>query len=417
MRQGQHLFRSTADRGTMTSIRILFVDDEPGVLQALQRSMHAMRGEWATRFASSGAAALVELSKSPADVIVSDMQMPGMDGWALLREVKQCHPQMVRLILSGHADPCSIMRTVGIAHQYLAKPCESAALKAAILQTYSLRQLLSDDRLALLVGRVEMLPSAPKVFQEILTCLQAPTASVADAARIIGRDLAMTANVIKLVNSAFFGSRQPITTASRAVAYLGLDTLGALVLGHSAFKSGVTTGIAGYSLERLWKHSLDAAVAARTIALFEHQSPAVAEIAFLAGILHDIGKVVYATRAAAADAPAASIEEATVQMDAHHAEVGAYLLGLWGFPNSIVEAVAFHHSPSLASGEDLSLSRLVHIADRLVHQPQSEERQEEVAGPVGPGLEPGLLEKLGLAARWPEWLAALRQLDSVKSAA
>jgi putative nucleotidyltransferase with HDIG domain len=396
----------------MTMIHILFVDDEPSVLQAMQRSMHDMRNEWTMRFASSGEAALAELSNSPADVIVSDMRMPGMDGWKLLGEVKKSCPQMVRLILSGHADPCSIMRTVGIAHQYLAKPCESGALKAAILQTYSLRQLLSDDRLALLVGRVDMLPSAPKAFQEILTCLQAPTASLADAARIVGRNLAMTANVIKLVNSAFFGSRQPITTASRAVTYLGLDTLGALVLGHSAFKSGVTTGIAGYSLERLWQHSLDTAVAARTIALFEKQSAAMAENAFLAGMLHDVGKVVFATRAAASDVPAASIDEATVQMDAHHAEVGAYLLGLWGFPNAIVEAVAFHHSPSLASGEGLSLPRLIHIADRLVHQ-----REAGGAGPVGSGLEPGLLEKLGLAARCPEWLVALGQLDTVKSGA
>ena len=396
----------------MTKISILFVDDEPSVLHALQRSMRDMRSEWTTRFVSSGAAALEELSKSSADVIVADIRMPGMDGWELLGEVKKGYPQMVRLILSGYTDPCSIMRTVGIAHQYLAKPCESAALKAAILQTHSLRHLLSDDRLAQLVGRVDLLPSAPTAFQEILTCLQASTASLADAARIIGRDLAMTANVIKLVNSAFFGSRQPITSANRAVAYLGLDTLGALVLGHNAFKSGVTTGIAGFSLERLWQHSLDTAVVARTIALFEHQSAAMAENAFLAGMLHDVGKVVYATRAVAADAPAASIEAATVQMDAHHAEVGAYLLGLWGFPNSIVEAVAFHHSPSFASGEGLSLPRLVHIADRLVHQ-----REVGDAGLAAAGLEPALLEKLGLAARWPEWVIALGQLDTVKSAA
>jgi len=318
---------------------------------------------------------------------------------------------MVRLILSGHADSTSIMRTVGIAHQYLAKPCESATLRAAISQTYSLRKLLSSDRLVQLVGRVDMLPSAPKAFQEILACIQRPTASVADAGEIIGRDIAMTANVIKLVNSAFFGARQPITTARRAVAYLGMDTLAALVLGHSAFKSGIATGIAGFSLERLWQHSLDTATVARTVALLEGQSPALAESAFLAGMLHDVGKVVFATRPGAPDAVAASDEETTRQMDAHHAEVGAYLLGLWGFPNSVIEAVAFHHSPSLA-GEGLSLPALIHIADQLAHQ-----RQAEGSGSTGLGMQPGLLEHLGLEARWPDWLASLGDLDAAKTAA
>jgi putative nucleotidyltransferase with HDIG domain len=388
-------------------IRILFVDDETDVLQGMRRSLREMRNEWNTEFASSGLAALDELAKTPVDVIVSDMRMPGMDGWELLTEVRKLYPQTVRLVLSGHADARSIMRAVGTAHQYLAKPCESAALKAAISQTYLLRGLLSSDRLAQLVGRVDSLPSAPKAFQEILACLRRPTASVAEAAKIIGRDVAMTANVIKMVNSAFFGSRQPVSTADRAVAYLGLDTLGALVLGHGVFKSGVPTGIAGFSLERLWQHSLDVAAAARTVALCEQLSKEKADEAFLGGMLHDVGKVVFATRLAAPDAPAVSVQEASAQMDAHHAEVGAYLLGLWGFPNPIVEAVAFHEAPSQAGGEGLCLPRLIHIADRLAYQRKA--RSPEACARE---LEPALLDKLGLADRWPVWLAKLDSLDS-----
>jgi putative nucleotidyltransferase with HDIG domain len=389
-------------------IRILFVDDEADVLQGMRRTLREMRHEWTMEFATSGAAALEELAKTPADVIVSDMRMPGMDGWELLGEVKKLYPQTVRLVLSGHAEARSIMRAVGTAHQYLAKPCESGTLKAAISQTYRLRDLLSSDRLARLVGRVDTLPSAPKAFQEILACLQGPNASVADAAKIIGRDVAMTANVIKLVNSAFFGMRQPVSTADRAVAYLGLDTLGTLVLGHGVFKSGVTTGIEGFSLERLWQHSYDVAAAARMVALSQKLPPMVDE-AFLGGMLHDVGKVVFATRlAAGSDGPAVSAEDAVAQMEAHHAEVGAYLLGLWGFPNSIVEAVAFHESPSKAMSEGLSLPALLHIADRLVHQ-----RNAQSSAPVRE-LEPGLLDALGLADRWPVWLAELDSPDSAK---
>jgi HD-like signal output (HDOD) protein len=99
-------------------------------------------------------------------------------------------------------------------------------------------------------------------------------------------------------------------------------------------------------------------------------------------------------------------------MKAHHAEVGAYLLGLWGFPNSIVEAVAFHHSPGQTAGDGLRMPALINIADRLVHH-----RSAESPRSAGCGSEPELLEELGLLDHWPEWLAALDSRDVVKTAA
>jgi putative nucleotidyltransferase with HDIG domain len=391
------------------STRIVFVDDELNILQAMGRSFHSMRNEWNMEFLTSGAAALESLARAPADVIVSDMRMPGMDGWQLLAEVKRLYPRTVRLVLSGHADPSSVMLAVGTAQLYLAKPCEAGSLKAAIVQTQMLRQLLSSDRLALLVGEVGMLPSAPTAFQEILVCLQNPAASLTDAAQIIGRDVAMTANIMKLVNSAFFGSRRPITTIDRAVAYLGMDTLGALVLGNSVFQSGVATGIEGFSLEQLWQHSEQTAAAARAIALSENLSAAKADEAFLAGVLHDVGKVVFATKAAVL--PIGTID-IVAQMEAHHAEVGAYLLGLWGFPNSIVEAVAFHHIPNQASEKGFGLSGIVHVADRLVHL-----RNENRSASIDTGLQPEYLASLGLDHCLPKWSAAVDSVDDQKAAA
>jgi putative nucleotidyltransferase with HDIG domain len=299
------------------------------------------------------------------------------------------------------------MRTVGTAQLYLAKPCESEAVKAAIAQTQMLRQLLSSDRLAALVGSVGMLPSAPVAFQDILACLQDPQASLADAARIIGRDVAMTANIMKLVNSAFFGSRRPIVTAERAVAYLGMDTIGALVLSHSVFKGSKATAIAGFNLEQLWQHSLQTGSAARAIASSQGLPAGKADEAFLTGVLHDVGKVVFATRVAESPGGPGACEDVMVQMEAQHAEVGAYLLGLWGFPNPIVEAVAFHHAPSRVSANCLSLAGIVHIADRLVHT-----RCDYSERPIDPELEPGYLDGLGFEDCIPRWSAALDAVDT-----
>jgi HD-like signal output (HDOD) protein len=391
-------------------IRVLFVDDEVRVLQALQRTMHGMRRDWDMEFLPSGAAALDSLAKIPAEVIVSDMRMPGMDGWQLLAEVKKRYPQTVRLILSGHADPGAIMQSVGTAHQYIAKPCDSATLKTAVLQSQTLRNLLSSDALALIVGDVEMLPGYPSACRELSSCLQQPGASLTDAARIIGRDVAMTANIMKLVNSAFFGARQTIAGIDRAVAYLGMDTLGALVLGHGVFRSHASRATESV-LEALWRHSLRTAMVARAVALYERFPRARAEEAFLAGMLHDVGKVVFATRGdVTARSPAASSLELDAEAEAHHAMVGAYLLGLWGFPNHIVEATAQHHTPSRRSDPGFDATVLVHIADRLAHRCNtSTETVQEL------GLEPGLLEGLELVSHLPHWIEATSAMDSEQS--
>jgi putative nucleotidyltransferase with HDIG domain len=216
-----------------------------------------------------------------------------------------------------------------------------------------------------------------------------------------------------LVNSAFFGSRRPITTADRAVAYLGMDTIGSLVLGHSVFRSGVATGIPGFSLEQLWQHSLQTGAAARAIAFSENFSAAKVDEAFLAGVLHDVGKIIFATRAAplANDAAGTGLD-VVAQMEAHHAEVGAYLLGLWGFPNPIVEAVAFHHAPSHSSEKGLGLSGIVHIANRLVHQ-----GSENPLGSIDSALEPQFLEDLQLSDHLPKWSAAVHALGGQQAAA
>jgi putative nucleotidyltransferase with HDIG domain len=394
-------------------IRIVFVDDDVNVLEAMQRTMRLMRHEWSMEFVSSGSEALESLAKAPADVIVTDMCMPGMDGWQLLAEVKTLYPQTVRLVLSGHADPGAIMRLVGTAHQYIAKPGETATLKAAIAQTQLLKRLLSSDRLAALVGSVGTLPSCPKAFQEISACLRQPNASATDAARIIGRDAAMTANLMKLVNSAFFGSRRPILSVERALAYLGLDTVAALALGHSLFQNGGSSPPGGANLESLWQHSLQTAMAARAIALVEKLPTARVEEAFLAGMLHDIGRVVYATLSASRPGqPASSNEDTVEQVNRHHAEVGAYLLGLWGFPSHIVAAVALHHTPIHRADSGFDLTVLINIADRLSHA-----RGAKSLGAVELGIEPGLLESLGLENHLPQWLSALAVLDSEQDAA
>jgi HD-like signal output (HDOD) protein/CheY-like chemotaxis protein len=371
-------------------IRILFVDDEARILDGIRRSMYSMRGEWQMQFASSGADALKALAAEPADVVVSDMRMPGMDGSELLAEVKRLYPGTVRFILSGQAETESIIRATRSAHRYLSKPCDAATLSAAIARAMELRALLDSKHLAAIVGSVDTLPTPPKRYQELLDCLRDPESAIADIVSILRHDVAMTAKIVKLANSGFFGSREPVQTVERAVSFVGMEAIATLVLGQELFDSSNALALPGFDLERLGQHSFQTAAWARAVALHEGFATAVAERAFLAGVLHDIGRLVFATRTPPSDTREREkwLTETLQQMESHHAAVGAYLIGLWGFPESIVEALAWHHVPSKCGETSLGLCGLVHIGDQLAH---------------GRDIEPGYLESIGLAQRCSQW--------------
>lgn len=372
-------------------IRILFVDDEPHVLDGIRRSFYAMRTQWEMRFAASGAEALAELERKPVDVVVADMRMPGMDGGELLEVIRQRYPRTTRFILSGYADRDAIMRVVGTAHQYLSKPCDSAVLKVAIARAEGLGQVLQSERAAELAGRIRSLPSLPGTYQELLGCLRRPDPTIGDVGRVISRDLAMSAVVLKLVNSAFFGPPHPIRSLDRAVAFLGLDTIGSLVLGHGLFRQCESARLAGTDLERLWNHSLATAASARAIAIYEGWERPRADEAFLAGLLHDVGRLVLL------EAPASSPAAGTREDD--HAIIGAHLLGLWGFGHAIAEATAFHHRPSRAADGYKGLSAIVHAADFFAHDDAGDR-------PDPLDLDVGFVRALDADGRWSSWRGA-----------
>jgi HD-like signal output (HDOD) protein/ActR/RegA family two-component response regulator len=396
-------------------LRVLLVDDDTRVLDGLRRSLWGMRAEWQMQFANSGVEALRMLENERADVVVSDMRMPGMDGAELLGAVKSRYPEAVRLILSGQANPELILRANGTAHQYLAKPCDASVLKAAIARSQGLRALLGNEQLAQLVGGVDALPSPPKAYQELLEQLQDPNSSMASVAQLISRDAALTANILKLTNSAFFGSRGPVASVERAVEFIGIDTIAALVLGYGLYGANTPVALPGFDLDALSQHSFETAAWARCVARSERMDPTLVEAAFLAGVLHDVGCAVIALRAApGAAAPSAAapgagetaggdwITASHALIDQYHAQIGAYLLGLWGFSDTVVEAIAWHHTPSRASEQSFGLCGVVHVADCLAH-----ERHDRGSGQPPRSLEPGYLEGLGLSDRYGEWQASL----------
>jgi putative nucleotidyltransferase with HDIG domain len=354
----------------MTLKRILFVDDEVNVLDGLRNVLRKQRREWDMVFAHGAEAALAEFEKAPFDVIVSDMRMPGMDGAQLLQTVKDRYPGTARIVLSGHAEHEAVMRTLPVAHQYLSKPCDEEQLRSVITRTCNLHSLLQDDTIRQVLSHFDALPSAPQVYWEITAAANRPNTSLRDISTIVERDPALVAKVLQLVNSAYFGLAHRLTSIAQAVQYLGLDLIKGLALTDRVF-AGATVKCEYFSVETLQKHSL---LTARVAKKATAGSPKADEV-FAAAIVHDIGKILLASgfpdRFAEAARKAAESGEPLHRVEPEifgttHAEVGAFLLGMWGLPFTIVEAVAYHHRPELVVGGDREVLAAVHLAEALV---------------------------------------------------
>jgi putative nucleotidyltransferase with HDIG domain len=394
--------------------RILFVDDEPKVLQGLQRSLRGMRSEWEMLFAGSGAEALEKMEQTPFDVVITDMRMPGMDGAQLLEQVKKKSPQTVRIVLSGQSDRETILRSVGPTHQYLAKPCDVDELKQKLAHAFALRELLADPRLKEVVCRLETIPSLPTLYEAITNALQSPDASITEVGNIIAQDMGMCMKVLQLVNSAFFGLPGQTSNPRQAAALIGIDNIKALVLSVHVFSQFENT--CGQDLSFLWKHCVATAISAKAIARMQAALRRTVDESFTAGLLHDVGKLVlcsaYKEEAAhiwktGADANGPSLATEQAVLGCTHPAVGAYLLGLWGLPDAIVEAVAWHHQPSEAQPKEFSALIAVHAANYFDRRRNSYPGSGDM-----PTLDEALLAGLGLGDRPALWELTFQDLDT-----
>ncbi len=394
---------------------LLFVDDEPKVLQGLERQLRSLRHEWDLHFAQGGPQALEFLAVTPVDVIVSDMMMPGMDGAELLTEVMKRHPRVVRLVLSGHSEREGVLRLVGPAHQYLSKPCTAEELRAVIGRALALRDLLSDPALRELVSGIRSLPSVPALYERLNEELRQAEPSISRIVEIVSQDAGMAAKILQIVNSAFFGLPQPAADVTEAVQYLGVATLQALVLSAQAFSQVSPETIRRFSFADLEQHSWLTGLLARQIAQAERCDTRTADQCFLAGLLHDAGHLVLAAglpsrydrvllAAQRSGRPVWEAERA--EFGAGHAEVGGYLFGLWGLPNPVVEAVALHHRPANSPAGGFSPTLAVHVADALTHDHCRIE-----SGPTSYRLDLDYLAAIGLRARLEDWTKRWQERD------
>jgi HD-like signal output (HDOD) protein len=335
-------------------VKVLIVDDEPRVVIAIDRALRmAAPHGWTVATATSGTEALAKLDADAADVVVSDMSMPEMDGSALLSEVRVRWPATVRVILSGHSDPKAAVRVASIAHQFFEKPLPVKELVSVLRCIENTRTQLVSAPMREVLGAIGDLPGAPGVFVELNAAASDRHARIEDLTAIVSRDPALVAKILQLVSSTFFAQGTPVHDLRTAIGRLGIRLIAALALNASAFKPDASSGI---SHQALTDRSISIATAAHQAA----GTRARAEDAFIAGLLADVGLSALAcwlparVRQARAHARTMSVPLHAAESELFgitHAEVGAYILGLWRVPPPIVETVLHHHSATAPIAE------------------------------------------------------------------
>ncbi|MBE0534112.1 MAG: HDOD domain-containing protein [Phycisphaerae bacterium] len=388
-------------------IKILFVDDDINVLNGLRRMLHKMREQWEMEFVTGALDALKVLKQSAYDIVVSDLRMPDMNGVELLEKVRQRYPDTIRFMLSGYSDQPLQGQAARCVHQFISKPCDAELLQSLIHRAFQLNDRLRSKEAAKVLSNISSLPVMSDTYKEVIDVLSSPDCSPRKVGKMIARDIGMSAKILQLVNSAFYGSGSKIADPVHAVVYLGLKTVEALVLTSGIFSKLPEKRMQEFSVDALQEHCCRVGSLAKTICKSRQMTQEDMDMASMAGILHDTGKIVFISRfpkelteairlSRHRQVPLYEVEREL--LDVTHAELGGGLLDLWGLPNTIIEAATYHHEYPDSLDDGFSVISAVRIANMIDH-----ELCCGLADGFAPPLEAALLEKLGVADQREQW--------------
>ncbi|MEM9444239.1 MAG: response regulator [Verrucomicrobiota bacterium] len=395
---------------------ILFVDDDKDSLYALQRELRPLEDKWEILYISRPSEAISTLESRKIDIIISDMRMPFMNGSELLNYVMFRFPETIRFILSSFADQDLVIKCIGSTHQYLAKPCKLEVIENTITQAIKTRQSMKREALSRFVAKIGHFPRIPPMYVKMIEKVQDPNVKTVDFIKIIELDPIVSAKIICTANSSYFKLPDNIATLEAAIQHLGIDMIKHLVLALKAFDALKVPDFYSFKDDKLWNHSLEVANISQKLFQLEGFSAVEQQTAFISGLLHDIGKQVLASNfpdeygeavELSLDTELDSLIAEQGCFEVNHADVGGYLLALWGLPDPIVEAIFLHHSPRSSSNQNFSPLYAVHVANYLAHRRNRSAHIENFI------LDVDLLNNIGVGNRIEKWATELDICESV----
>lgn len=379
---------------------IIFVDDQSNILQSFRRALHSMENIWDVHYASGGTEALRTIGNVHVDVIVSDTNMPGMRGTELLKEVQAQYPEIIRLVLSGGCRNDDVSLLLRTSHQFFTKPFSLEVLKSTIDRLLLLRNDVNNEKIKKLVAGLSKLPCAPTVYKKFEDELSNSTPDIDKMGACIAEDPGLAAKLMQALNSTFFGISKANMHPYKAAQMMGPGTISYLFVEGIHFQPVAKTHPAYAFLESTYKRSLYCAHLVEEIATAENVPNL--EAAYTTGLLCEIGSIILAHEMPEDYAKLIPLFKGNSQhqvekksLGTNHALVGAYFLGLWGFPPAIVDAIALAYTPEKSTANGLNLATIVHIA-------QAFSRADDPAGQAAL-INMAHLESLGLSGSLQKW--------------
>jgi HD-like signal output (HDOD) protein len=326
---------------------IVIVGEEGGRAGELELALRDLGLDWGVHWYADAGEALTIPRERAVDVVVAELALGAQAGTVLLDQVRSAHPEAARILLLERGQGSDALQALDVAHRLLRKPLDAGELVEAVESVCELRDLLTNPTLVQTIGRVGSLPPPPRLFLELGRLMQDPDVGTREVAALVAQDPALVAKVLRLCNSAYFSAGRTISDIHSAITRLGIQTLQRMVLAGEAYGHADVSGIDREAMQdRAMRTSR---LAARLLA-----GPS-AELAATAGLLAEVGKLL----------PGVS-HGWEGDRGPHYAEAGAYLLGLWGLPMPIVEAVAHHHQPARVRMSGFWVPGAVHVASALV---------------------------------------------------
>lgn len=384
--------------------RILAVNSNPAELQLLRSYLASPGLEWEVLFLENAAAAIASLKAGPADIILTDFQLSDLRGLDLLNQATTICPKIGTIVLANLETTDSALKCVGTAHQFLGKPCDEARLKDSLDRALDSNAWMPDETVRKLARNMTLIPSPPGLYFRIIKEIQKTDHAMENVGWLIARDPATTVRLLQMVNSVSFGLSIRISNPIEAVVYVGLKMTQSLVLMAHTLSFAEHQPTIKPAVDKIWQHSVQVSGFAKAIARVERLSVSIAEEAFTAGLLHDIGQLIlaanypddYARTLKIAKEQGIPAEQAEFQVfGTSHAELGAYLLATWGLPWSVVEAVALHHKPGPTGGHKFGTVTILHAANALAHVIAGDSKK--------PIVDEAYLQSVGVADHLNMW--------------
>ncbi len=362
--------------------QVLFVGGDETWLGQVERDLACLQPNWKCARAADSSEALEKWAAGTFDTLILDAKVA--DGAKLLKALEKELEHGIVLVRCQTLDRAASTQWKGCGASLVAEDSDAAMLVSSIKRSVCIRDWMGNAAIKSLVTQIRKLPAQPKLHTQVTDELQSESGSMDVVGRLISQEPVMSAKIMQVVNSAFFGLTREISDPTECVMVLGAERIKALILLAGVFSQYASSKCPGFAPEPVWGHSIQVGAYARAIALAETKNARTAEAAFTAGLLHDIGKLVlagnlpemYDTVQRLKVSKQITTREAELEiLGTSHAELGACLLATWGLPLPILEAIAWHHEPSRSKEKGFSLLAAVHAANVFAHEDKAGDAQ------------------------------------------